>query len=93
MGYRTLQVDGVEYRYVVGTQYIKIVPPHGSPLITTQAEILGTSDDEIRRARWKGSAYKVTPTMIEEFVREHGCPVSGSGKKETAATPRASGSK
>ncbi len=71
MGYRKLTLNDTTWQYVVGKSTVKFKPPSGKSFVVSSAKILGLSEDDYERARWKnrGEAWMgITPKMLVEYL-------------------------
>lgn len=71
-GARPLIVSGATWLYMItkDAQTIVIWDPDGNKHPTSGAEILGTTPDELMRARFKGSSYAIRPHMVVDHIKK-----------------------
>ena len=65
---RRITVRGVEYRYVVGTAFVKIIGPVASRAVPL-TEIKGVGWDAIERGHWKKTSDgMVFPSEVAAYI-------------------------
>ncbi len=68
MSRRTIVVGERTWKYNVGRQFVVAKSDEDVRKTVTIAELHGTTDDEIQRARHKGCAYAVTPKLLVDWL-------------------------
>ena len=66
-GYRKIAVDGIDYEYKVGRNYVDIRPPEGRRMTPDFEQVTGLTWDQIEWGTWKGF-FSVTPQHIKEYI-------------------------
>lgn len=71
MAYRSIKVEGEEYRYLVGTSTVAVQLPRGGGTVhTTPWEIKGGTPDLVERGRRKKTSDgMVTPREVADWIR------------------------
>ena len=70
---RKIHINGDEYSYKIGKQFIQIFPPSGIKIIINQSEVSGMTWVGLERGYWKKWFKGITPKMIKEYIvkRQH----------------------
>lgn len=69
MSKRTVHIDGKEFKYNIGSQYINIWTPDGKRHNVDLAYFFDISWNDIERARWKG-CFNITPSDVKFKIRD-----------------------
>ena len=69
-GFRKIVLESGTWTYRVGRQYVVIFSPTGQRFCPNHSEITGLSWNAIERAKWKGAAAAITPSVIQTWIEK-----------------------
>lgn len=68
---RTVHIDGAEWTYMVGRDFIHIWAPDGTKYVTDESKVTGWTWDDLERAYWKKYAKGVGPGLIKQWIQNN----------------------
>jgi len=65
---RVINVDGQVWRFKVGRSHVEFQAPNGRKWVAACAAVIGCTESEWERGRWKGWA-AVLPSNVADWIR------------------------